>query len=30
MEVCKTVRPKYETLPGGRKVACHLYSEKAS
>jgi peptide/nickel transport system ATP-binding protein len=30
MEACKTVRPKYETLPGGRKVACHLYSEKAS
>ncbi|MGH2521112.1 MAG: ABC transporter ATP-binding protein [Anaerolineales bacterium] len=30
MEVCKTVRPRFETLSDGRKVACHLYSEKAS
>jgi len=29
MEVCKTVRPNLETLPGGRQVACYLYSEKA-
>jgi len=29
MEVCKTVRPDFQTLPGGRKVACHLYPKKA-
>jgi len=29
MEVCKTVRPNLDTLPGGRQVACYLYSEKA-
>jgi peptide/nickel transport system ATP-binding protein len=29
MEVCKTTRPNLETLPGGRQVACYLYSEKA-
>jgi peptide/nickel transport system ATP-binding protein len=29
MEVCRTVRPKFETLPDGRQVACHLYTEKA-
>jgi oligopeptide/dipeptide ABC transporter ATP-binding protein len=27
MEVCKTVRPDLDTLPGERQVACHLYSE---
>jgi len=27
MEVCKTVRPAVETLPGGRHVECHLYSD---
>jgi len=26
MEICKTVRPSYDTLPDGRHVACHLYS----
>jgi peptide/nickel transport system ATP-binding protein len=26
MEVCKTVRPDINTLPGDRQVACHLYS----
>src|SRR5262249_6431213 len=26
MEVCRTVRPSLDTLPGGRKVECHLYS----
>ena len=26
MEVCKTVRPEFDTLPDGRQVACHLYS----
>ena len=30
MEICTTTPPKYETLPGGRKVACYLYNtEKA-
>ena len=29
MEVCRTVLPKFETLPDGRQVACHLYTEKA-
>jgi peptide/nickel transport system ATP-binding protein len=28
MEVCRTVRPNFDTLPGGRKVECHLYSEE--
>jgi peptide/nickel transport system ATP-binding protein len=26
MDRCKTVRPNYQTLPGNRQVACHLYS----
>jgi len=26
MEVCRTTRPGFDTLPGGRKVECHLYS----
>jgi peptide/nickel transport system ATP-binding protein len=29
MEVCRTVRPAFDTLPGGRKVECHLYTEEA-
>jgi peptide/nickel transport system ATP-binding protein len=29
MEVCKTVRPAYDTLADGRHVACFLYSNKA-
>ncbi len=29
MEVCKTVVPRFQTLPGGRQVACHLYPKKA-
>src|SRR5215212_10121289 len=28
MEVCRTVRPAFDTLLGGRKVECHLYSEE--
>jgi peptide/nickel transport system ATP-binding protein len=28
MEVCKTARPKIDTLPGGRQVQCHLYGER--
>jgi oligopeptide/dipeptide ABC transporter ATP-binding protein len=28
MEVCRTMRPKLDTLEGGRKVECHLYSEE--
>lgn len=28
MEVCTTVRPSFDTLQDGRKVACHLFSEK--
>ena len=28
MEVCKTVRPNLEMLPGGRSVECYLYSER--
>jgi len=28
MEVCKTVRPPFDTLPDGRQVACHLYSSE--
>jgi peptide/nickel transport system ATP-binding protein len=27
MEVCRTVRPSFDTMPGGRKVECHLFSE---
>jgi len=27
MEVCRTVRPRFDTLPSGQKVECHLYSE---
>ena len=30
MEVCKKVRPAYDTLPDGRHVACYLYSNKAA
>jgi len=29
MEVCRTTRPNLDSLPGGRKVECHLYSEEA-
>ncbi len=29
MEVCKTVSPTFDPLPGGRRVACHLYTERA-
>jgi peptide/nickel transport system ATP-binding protein len=29
MEVCRTMRPKLDTLEGGRKVECHLYSDEA-
>jgi peptide/nickel transport system ATP-binding protein len=29
MEVCKTDVPAFQTLPGGRQVACHLYPKKA-
>jgi hypothetical protein len=28
MEICKTVRPKFEKTEDGRYVACHLYSEE--
>jgi len=28
MEICKTHRPKPTTLPGGRILECHLYSEE--
>jgi oligopeptide/dipeptide ABC transporter ATP-binding protein len=28
MEVCRKVSPRSETLPDGRRVACHLYPEK--
>ncbi len=27
MDICRTVRPSFDTLPGGRKVECHLFSE---
>jgi oligopeptide transport system ATP-binding protein len=27
MEACSTKRPALQTLPGGRRVACHLYGE---
>ena len=27
MEICRTTRPRFDTLPGGRNVECHLYSE---
>jgi peptide/nickel transport system ATP-binding protein len=30
MEVCRTLRPNLDTLPGGRKVECHLYSESVA
>jgi peptide/nickel transport system ATP-binding protein len=30
MERCKTLRPELETMPGGRKVICHLYSSKVA
>lgn len=29
MEICRKVTPRDETLPDGRRVACHLYPEKA-
>ncbi len=29
MDVCKTVRPAFDPLPGGRSVACHLYTGNA-
>jgi hypothetical protein len=29
MEVCTTVRPDINILPGDRQVACHLYSGSA-
>jgi peptide/nickel transport system ATP-binding protein len=29
MEVCRTMRPSFDTLPSGRKVECHLYTEEA-
>lgn len=29
MEVCRSVRPTFDLLPGGRRVACHLFSEDA-
>jgi peptide/nickel transport system ATP-binding protein len=28
MEVCKGVPPSFDTVQGGRKVACYLYSPK--
>jgi peptide/nickel transport system ATP-binding protein len=30
METCKSLRPELETMPGGRKVICHLYSGKVA
>ncbi len=30
METCKSLRPEQETMPGGRKVICHLYSGKVA
>ena len=27
MDVCTTVRPNFDPLPGGRHVACHLYTD---
>jgi len=29
MQVCKAVNPGVTTLADGRRVACHLYPEKA-
>ena len=29
MEVCSTARPNFEPLPGGRRVACYLYTARA-
>ncbi len=29
MDICKSVRPKPQILPGGRIVECHLFSEAA-
>ena len=29
MDICKTVRPKSQILPGGRIIECHLFTEKA-
>jgi peptide/nickel transport system ATP-binding protein len=28
MEICRKVIPSSETMPDGRRVACHLYPEK--
>jgi peptide/nickel transport system ATP-binding protein len=28
MEVCTSVRPGFDPLPDGRRVACHLYNEE--
>lgn len=30
METCKSKRPELETIPGGRKVICHLFSGKVA
>lgn len=30
METCKSLRPELETMSGGRKVICHLYSGKVA
>jgi peptide/nickel transport system ATP-binding protein len=27
MDICRTVRPSFDTLPSGQKVECHLYTE---
>lgn len=29
MDICRTARPEARTLPGGRRVTCHLYTEAA-
>jgi oligopeptide/dipeptide ABC transporter ATP-binding protein len=29
MEICRSARPTFDRLPGGRRVACHLFSEDA-
>jgi len=29
MEICHSARPTFDLLPGGRRVACHLYPEQA-
>jgi peptide/nickel transport system ATP-binding protein len=30
MDRCKSTRPELETMPGGRKVICHLYTGKVA